>query len=537
MIVKNEASNICGALESVRSFADDIVVVDTGSTDGTPELARGYTPRVFTYAWHDDFAAARNFSLEKARGAYCLWLDADDRVDGINAAKINALKQHFDGLKAFAFELQDFRNGSLFRSLMQIRCVPNRKDVRFRGRVHECIDWESTRDEIRPMNVDIVITHHGYDDPALVAKKITRNIRLLQMERQCGRDDATLHYYLATSYSHLGNSRAAMEHMGRVIDLRERKRFGADFREAESLKIFWLDAHFFLAKEMIAAGNRLEARRLMVKLQCAEAQDPVTLFRMAELHQLLEEHRDALRVLGLVDPEKQLPTVLPTPRITHNDLVSRVAFSLFALGRREEAEQYIQSLTESGARKAAWEAIGLMAVDCGHDALAGEALYQALKLGELTAQAWDQWGVVWKRAGNVKKAEACWRKALHLDPWLESAAIHLANLLWQSARKAEAYQIFKGLVDNGCCKMPVLLSCAVLAFERGEEEHWDRVKEGMELWLREDADPRCLASSSGDGVFSKLSHVLEREGKRDLAKIAQRLDQREKSKALPCKTV
>jgi len=529
MIVKNEASNICDALESVRPFADEIVVVDTGSTDETADLARRYTSHVHAYSWHDDFAAARNFSLSKAHGTYCLWLDADDRVDALNAAKINALKRHFDGRKAFAFELQDFRNGTLFRSLMQVRCLPNRKDVRFRGRVHEHIDWDSVEDKISLVDVDIAITHHGYDNPALVGKKIARNIRLLEMERRAGRNDPTLHYYLAAAYSHLGYSTRAVAHMSKVIDLLERKQFTADPFEAESLKPFWLDAYLFLAKEMITAERQPEARRLILKLKCGEELDPFTLFRLAELHQHLGEHREALKLIARVDLEKQKPTVLPTPRLTSKDLVSRSALSLFALGRRDEAVRLIESLADSGSRKDVWEAVGLLAGDLGQNFLVYEAFTHALRLGELTAEAWNQWGVVWKSAGNGKKAEACWRKALLRDPGMESAGIHLANLLWQSGRKAEAFERFKSLVSHGCQKIPVLLAFSILAAETGHGDQLSAVKDGLELWLQHATFPDETDSVEEEDIFSKVSRVLEREGKSDLAKIARRLGQREKT--------
>uniref|UniRef100_A0A832A6C4 Glycosyltransferase n=1 Tax=Desulfacinum infernum TaxID=35837 RepID=A0A832A6C4_9BACT len=523
MIVKNEAANIGDVLESVRPFADEIVVVDTGSTDETVHLAKRYTPHVYTYPWHDDFAAARNFSLDKAHGAYCLWLDADDRVDSFNAAKINTLKRHFDGRKAFAFELQDFRNGTFFRSLMQVRCLPNRKDVRFRGRVHEHIDWESVEETLSLVDVDIVISHHGYDNPAFLGKKIARNIRLLEMERRAGREDPTLHYYLAAAYSHLGDTTRAGEQMSRVIDLLERKQFNAEPHEAASLKTFWLDAHLFLAKEMIAAKRQPEARRLILKLKCVEDPDPFTVFQLAELHQGLGEHREALKLLERVHLEKQKPTVLPTPRLTRKDLVSLSALSLFALGRRDEAVRLIESLPDAGSRKDVWEAVGLLAGDQGQERLAWEAFARALRLGELTAEAWNQWGVVWKSSGDEKKAEVCWRKALALNPDLESAGIHLANLLWQRGRKAEAHGMFKGLVDNGCQKVPVLLAFALLAAERGDGHSLSAVKDGLKLWLQQDPF-LCMGDRlDQEDVFFEIACVLERQGRSDLARIARRL--------------
>ena len=80
MIVKNECEVLDRVLGSVISFADEIIVIDTGSTDNTAEIAKKYTDKVFSFEWKDDFSAARNFSFSKGTSDYLMWLDADDVV-------------------------------------------------------------------------------------------------------------------------------------------------------------------------------------------------------------------------------------------------------------------------------------------------------------------------------------------------------------------------------------------------------------------------------------------------------------------------
>ena len=78
MIVKNEEAVLERCLNSAAALADEIIVVDTGSTDATKEIAGRFTDRIYDFPWRDDFAAARNFSFSKAEGDYLMWLDADD---------------------------------------------------------------------------------------------------------------------------------------------------------------------------------------------------------------------------------------------------------------------------------------------------------------------------------------------------------------------------------------------------------------------------------------------------------------------------
>ena len=91
MIVRDEERYLAGCLESVVDLVDEIVVVDTGSTDSTPDIARRFGARVFNFQWVDDFSAARNESLRHATGEWIFWLDADERLDAPNRRKFQQL--------------------------------------------------------------------------------------------------------------------------------------------------------------------------------------------------------------------------------------------------------------------------------------------------------------------------------------------------------------------------------------------------------------------------------------------------------------
>ncbi|MBP5242625.1 MAG: glycosyltransferase family 2 protein [Clostridia bacterium] len=91
MIVKNEEEVLARCLTCVKGFADQIVVVDTGSTDGTVAIAETFTDEVYHFTWVDNFSAARNYAFSLATCPYVMWLDADDVIEDEEIKKLNQL--------------------------------------------------------------------------------------------------------------------------------------------------------------------------------------------------------------------------------------------------------------------------------------------------------------------------------------------------------------------------------------------------------------------------------------------------------------
>src|SRR5262245_40712984 len=101
LIVRNEKPSLGRCLDSVQGLAEEIVVVDTGSEDGTRQIAACHGARVFDFPWCDDFAAARNETLRHATGQWVLWLDADEYFDEANRGKVKELLAGLDERSAY----------------------------------------------------------------------------------------------------------------------------------------------------------------------------------------------------------------------------------------------------------------------------------------------------------------------------------------------------------------------------------------------------------------------------------------------------
>lgn len=140
MIVKNEESVLDRCLSGASRFADELIIVDTGSKDGTKEIARRYTSLVYDYPWHDSFCDARNFSFEKASGDYLMWLDADDVIDDENADRILKLKEaSFEGADAVSTICRNYSETGLTTYWFRRRIFRKSLHPIWKYDVHEAI--------------------------------------------------------------------------------------------------------------------------------------------------------------------------------------------------------------------------------------------------------------------------------------------------------------------------------------------------------------------------------------------------------------
>jgi glycosyltransferase involved in cell wall biosynthesis len=158
-IVKNEEHHLEQCLASVHGIADEIIIVDTGSTDQTKAIASKWTPHVYDYAWNDDFSAARNASFQYATQDYILWLDADDILAPEERAKLMKLKQtlpkEVDGL-SMKYAIPKDEALGIVSHAMRLRLVKRGAGFKWRGFVHEDLVHDGP---VNLMSTDITVMH------------------------------------------------------------------------------------------------------------------------------------------------------------------------------------------------------------------------------------------------------------------------------------------------------------------------------------------------------------------------------------------
>lgn len=222
LIVKDEEELLAGCLDSARGLADEIVVVDTGSTDRTVSIAESYGARVLHRPWTGDFSAARNASLDAATGEFVLVLDADERLTpaGATRARVLVEAEAADAPPTLYLPLISNvdREGRPLGADHMPRLWRHRPALRFTGRIHERVG-EGVRPLRRVYDDLFEIIHVGYDpDLAALRDKRARNVRLLEAELRERPGDPALCFYLAKEQYAAGDDQGALAGFLRVIE-------------------------------------------------------------------------------------------------------------------------------------------------------------------------------------------------------------------------------------------------------------------------------------------------------------------------------
>jgi len=222
-ITKNEAHCLATMLDSVRGLVGEIIIVDTGSTDATRDIARSYGAHVAELVWQNDFAAARNASIALARFPWILVLDADEALDEGSIAPIKTWtagaprgiwleRRHYLGAPAPnegrpLSPTDPLRACGVhsFISTSDLRLFPNIPAARYEGAVHESIEEPLDRSGIAMLRSDAIVHHFGH--LASTERKLEKTIHYVQLAQQkaaLAPSDWRAHFQLGVELQNLG---------------------------------------------------------------------------------------------------------------------------------------------------------------------------------------------------------------------------------------------------------------------------------------------------------------------------------------------
>lgn len=487
MIVKNEERVLRECLESIRPFVAEMIVVDTGSTDRTVEIAQGCGAQVHHFAWTDSFAEARNESLRPAKGKWIFWMDADDTIEwGSGEMLVGSALAAPGDVDGFIVPVQfvDDGEGTATR-VDHVKLVRNFEGVGFEHRIHEQVLPSLRRHGGRIVRLEARVMHTGYDtSPEGQAGKSERDWRLLRLEynelgdhpfvlfnigmthhaagnfakaarwlRRCIRFCGATDSILRKAYALLGSSLAALGKPGPAVQVLEEglARVGQD-----------PELHFHLGRTLPEVGRTEDAKRHYALAIGADVSGAFTSFD-PDVQGYKALHNLGALCAGTGDYPGAKAHLLKAIELAPRHL--RSAETLFdaalAFGDLEMARQMLEHAARQSRRGVLWaEMLSRNAQAVGGPENALEVLRQELgrapqarpvrlvlarrliEAGQDDEAAYNfrvleksgvaegayALGILCARQGRMEEALACFERALELNPGHEETLRQIQSL-------------------------------------------------------------------------------------------------------------
>lgn len=430
MIVKNEEKQLPSCLESVRAHVDEIVVVDTGSTDGTLEVARRSGAKLSIFSWTGDFSEARNYALSLVESPWVLWLDADEQLD-LTGKFVNLKAQCSEtNGDAFLVPIRNFRLDGSYDVHHAVRLFRKLPGICFEGAAHEGVDRCLVRLGRRINPASFIINHFGYAiSKEALRRKLLRNLESLEKDIRKKPQDPTTHYMVGYSLWGLGEKDKALRFLKRAYALKPPTKV----LECKILNLLCLDAY---ENENYPYMERY-ARQSLTKIS---RQTTARLYLGLSLY-AQKRYKEALPFLLQTYQFARLPllqrrTALPQEHFYKEEaLLSACAIALQEVGERVLAAQFFRKYRKSfGETPEMMVREGLNLLHCGAFEQAVEWLEKAATIGISLEDVAPPLAYALIRSGYPTKAMTLYRKYTYRF-YQDTAGRETAELLKYVSRR------------------------------------------------------------------------------------------------------
>jgi glycosyltransferase involved in cell wall biosynthesis len=374
MIVKNEELRLPRCLESVRGLVDEYVIVDTGSTDRTKEIAKSFGAKVLSFAWSDDFSEARNESLRHAKGDWIIFLDADETLNRSGESDCLKKAASAPGIDAYYVPIlnPDTNHGSESTVGSAVRFFRKYPGIRFAGRVHESVDRFLSGVGARAARSTFIIEHYGYGlDRDIVRKKYERNLNLLEKELEENPSDANVRY-------HLGLTCMALERDKEALEAFERALSGTGLTTSlEAMILNMKSYHLLRAGEIDAADEACSRSLALVPVQnTARLLKGLASFYGHAYGDALPLLLDSYRFISL-PPQERESDIFFEDSIGKSSLIEIIGTCFCETGHFAEAIPFLKLTAHLKNDPASFERLGICLLNMGDFSGAVEYLEKA----------------------------------------------------------------------------------------------------------------------------------------------------------------
>jgi FkbM family methyltransferase len=467
LIAKNEERFLNGCLQSIRGLADQLILVDTGSTDRTVEIARNHGAEVHFRAWDNDFSAARNAALLHARGDWVLILDADEEVSTAHHAALRALLTR-PNVIAYRLPLVDVgREGD---GVSQVpRLFRNAPQQFYVSRIHEQVyaSLELNREKWSMENLfgDAQLIHHGYQAEVVKSRdKIQRNIRLLEQANEEYPNDVNLLMNLGLELWRSGQNGYGIDYYQQAYTAMLQLPYAQTPPELREVLLTQYASHLLTLQLHQEVINLFNDRAIAPKARTASQH-----FIMGLAHSALKNWEPCVTHLQQCLSLRNQPALTPI----HHDIRSAtpahcLAHALRKLGRKAEARKaFEQALQDDPLNEAARVEFAAFQAEEGQIIPALTLLHEGIQQNPKQAKVWESGGALSLRQRDTLEFALDWSsEALKHLPDNPNLQRQRAETLLLNGHVHEALPLWSEVSrTNDAASSSALILCRLFAGE------------------------------------------------------------------------
>jgi tetratricopeptide (TPR) repeat protein len=447
MIVKNEEPRLPLILSDIQGLWDELIIVDTGSTDRTVEIAQSFGARVISQPWNNDFSAARNRSKDEASAAWIMWLDADDRMDHEQVEQLQSLKQTLDAGYVYNVTVVSPMADGSSDPFTQVRVFPNDPRLRFENRIHETISQAASKHGFKAASLPIQIIHTGYETPEVLLSKVRRNLPILEEELSENPDSIMLRFVYASGLVDLNRPKEAQLHYEEIVG-----RPGARQQQEDIYHM----ALACLARMHGLNNDHSKAAELARQAVEVKPQDIQGWYYWGTALMHLKENGEALEKFSRALACKNIVSTVPVRYgALRKSCLTSATILLVSMGRQQEAEDLLQNALKQ-------EPSPEIAVILGKLRESRPSEEELLQKGQKLLE-----GQVYAEAAGI------FFQVIKSNPQSFAAYNGLGLISWYSGRYEDAYVLFKKALETGPAHEDILLNLwdAAQVIDKIEDAH------------------------------------------------------------------
>ncbi len=413
MIVKNEEVNLARCLNSIKDVADEIIIVDTGSTDRTVEIAKSFGARVFNHPWEGNFSKARNYSLNYATCEWILILDADEEMDKEDAPRLKEITKNNNYEAIFFVVKNKFADSTQESYANTIRLFKNFNGTHYEGIVHNIIRCRG-----KHLDSSLSIIHHGYNlSKNKMKEKSLRTTTLLKEQIKTDEHNPVPHMYLGVSYLGENMYDEAITESKKTLALVKKKTAVRDF-----LVSYYVISAAYLKKKNLKESERYALKSIEIDDQFIDGFCILSLiyYDSKEYDRFLQTSKSYLNLWGNITTHAGKSNTFTSHTIGHKWKIN-LLLGFYYLSSGQDAKGKIEidtALKESTEIEYCLKLLGNYYMENNNLDKAEEIYKKLLDINKTAVDVLVKTGHIKFQKGDLQETVLFWKKAVDIEPIL-----------------------------------------------------------------------------------------------------------------------